>query len=57
MPRLEGGRAFALIKEQDTDNKQEFDDYLARRIGRDRDAWVVELDIADAERFIAELTR
>jgi hypothetical protein len=32
------------------------DDYLARRRTRDPDLWLIELDIADAERFAAETT-
>jgi hypothetical protein len=38
------------------ENKAEIDNYLARRRQRDPDLWVVELDIANAERFAAETT-
>jgi hypothetical protein len=31
-------------------------DFLAKRARFDEDSWVIELDIADAERFIAETT-
>jgi hypothetical protein len=31
-------------------------DFLARRARFDEDSWVLELDIADPERFIAETT-
>jgi hypothetical protein len=34
----------------------EVDDYLARRRARDPDLWLIELDIAQAERFAAETT-
>jgi hypothetical protein len=34
----------------------EIADFLARRARFDEDLWAVELDIADAERFIAETT-
>jgi len=34
----------------------EIADFLARRARFDDDLWAVELDIADAERFIAETT-
>lgn len=34
----------------------EIDDYLARRRARDPDLWLIELDIAQAERFAAEMT-
>lgn len=32
------------------------DSYVERRRARDRDLWLIELDIADAERFAAETT-
>jgi hypothetical protein len=32
-------------------------DFLARRARFDADSWVIELDIAEPERFIAETTR
>ncbi len=54
MPRLDGTREFSLVRTQSIDNPHEFAEYLARRIARDPDCWVVELDIADAERFVAE---
>jgi hypothetical protein len=31
-------------------------DYLARRRRNDPDLWLIELDTADAERFVAEMT-
>jgi hypothetical protein len=34
----------------------EMSDFLARRARFDDDSWLIELDIADAERFIAETT-
>ena len=34
----------------------EISDFLARRARFDEDSWVIELDIADPERFIAETT-
>ncbi|HTM95220.1 MAG TPA: DUF1491 family protein [Croceibacterium sp.] len=52
MPRPDGSRAWTLSRTQDSENPQEFDDYLARRAKQDDDLWIVELDIADAERFI-----
>lgn len=56
MPRLDGTRGYAIIREQNTENKSEFDEYLARRRARDPDCWIVELDVAEAERLIAEVT-
>ena len=57
MPRLDGKRMFEVVREQTTDNKQDFDDYLARRRARDRDIWLIELDVPDAERLVAEFAR
>ena len=52
MPQLDGSRTWALTKEQDAENPAEFSEYLERRKHQDSDLWIVELDIADAERFI-----
>lgn len=57
MPRLDGRRIFEVVRMQASETKGEFDEYLARRTGRDRDIWVVELDIPDAARLIAEFGR
>lgn len=52
MPQLDGSRTFTETKAQNIENTQEFDEYIRRRMSQDPDAWVLELDIADAERFI-----
>lgn len=57
MPRLDGRRIFEVVREQDADNKEDFENYLTRRKGRDSDIWLVELDVADPERLIAEFGR
>lgn len=57
MPRFDGTRQFTLVRTQDPDKKEEFSEYLLRRSARDPDIWIVELDIADAERFVAEFGR
>ena len=54
MPRLDGARIFAVVKKEEIDKKAEFDDYISRRTTRDPDIWLVELDIANPERLIAE---
>lgn len=55
MPQLDGTRAFVQTKIQDPENKQEFSDYLKRRQNQDPDSWIIEVDIDEAERFIALL--
>jgi hypothetical protein len=57
MPRLDGSRAFSLVRSQNIEKDTEFTEYLERRTARDADAWLVELDIPDAERFVAEFGR
>ena len=52
MPMADGTRNWARAKEEDPENKQEFSDYINRRRTQDPDLWVVELDIAEGERFI-----
>ncbi len=53
MPGLDGSRSFVATKREDPENKQDFSDYLARRRQQDPDIWLIEVDIADPERFIA----
>lgn len=53
MPQRDGTRSWTLVREQDIEKPQEFDDYLTKRSRQDKDLWIVELDIADAHRFIA----
>jgi hypothetical protein len=57
LPKADGTRGWALAKAQDTENKGEFESYLTRRIAQDRDLWVVELTIAEGERFVLNLER
>lgn len=57
MPRLDGRRMFEVVREQDPDNTVEFDEYLTRRTARDADVWLVELDVAEPERLVAEFAR
>ena len=53
MPNLDGERKFSLTRSQDSEKPWEFNDYLTKRRHQDSDIWIVELDIADAERFAA----
>ncbi|HEY6815960.1 MAG TPA: DUF1491 family protein [Croceibacterium sp.] len=53
MPQADGTRAWSLSRTQDAENPQEFWDYCDRRRRQDDDLWIVELDIAGGQRFIA----
>src|SRR5688500_3694619 len=53
MPQPDGSRAWTLSRQQEAGNEQEFWDYCDRRKNQDSDLWIVELDVPDAERFIA----
>lgn len=52
MPQADGTRKWALSRSQDSENLQEFWEYCERRGKQDDDLWIVELDIAQGERFI-----
>lgn len=52
MPQLDGSRAWHCAKREDTENNEEFSSYLERRAAQDPDLWLLELDIANGERFI-----
>jgi hypothetical protein len=52
MPQLDGTRQWHLVRMQSTENPQEFNEYLTRRERQDSDLWIIELDIANGERFI-----
>lgn len=52
MPGLDGQRRWHCVKADDPEKPQEFQEYLDRRRRQDGDLWIVELDIAQGERFI-----
>lgn len=54
MPQLDGSPSWTCSKEQDPENKELFNQYLERRKSQDSDLWIVELDIANAERLIGQ---
>lgn len=56
MPRLDGRRGFEVVLERTASESQEFDRYLDRRRSSDQDIWLVELYVANAQRFIAEFS-
>lgn len=51
MPDLDGTRKWHCVMTQDTEKPGEFSEYLDRRAAQDRDIWIIELDVANAERF------
>ncbi|MEO0591766.1 MAG: DUF1491 family protein [Pseudomonadota bacterium] len=55
MPQLDGTRTFVQSKSQAYEKQNEFTEYLARRRSQDPDIWIIEVDIDEAERFIALL--
>ena len=52
MPQADGTRKWTISRTQDPDNPADFHEWYQRRHRQDPDLWVVELDIADGERFI-----
>lgn len=55
LPRLDGVRRFSVVRRRGgEEDAGQFEAYLARRGKSDPDAWVLELDVADAERFVVE---
>jgi hypothetical protein len=50
---MDGGYSWAAVGPAEA---AAIDPYLARRRERDPDLWLIELDIAEAERFAAEMT-
>ena len=53
MPQLDGSRKFSCTREQDDENPREIDEYVGKRRRSDPDCWMIELDIENAERFVA----
>ena len=52
MPDLDGNRKWTCTCEQSFENEREFSEYLEKRGQQDADCWIVDLEIAQAERFI-----
>lgn len=51
---LDGEYRWTPCGPQDVEDAANRDAYIQRRRDRDRDLWLIELDIPDAERFAAE---
>jgi len=56
IPSLDGPSTWQRIWPQDTEKQQDLEAYIERRFRYDPDLWLIELDIADAERLAAEMT-
>ena len=52
MPRPDGVRVWQVTRREDPADPGAFTHYWQRRREQDEDLWVLELDIADAKRFI-----
>ena len=53
---LEGAYRWQVVGPAESSGSADIGDFLARRARFDPDSWLIELDIADPERFIAETT-
>ncbi len=53
---FENGYSWQSVGPAESSSSAEIDAFLAKRARFDEDSWVIELDIADPERFIAETT-
>ncbi|OBX20009.1 hypothetical protein A9995_05585 [Erythrobacter sp. QSSC1-22B] len=55
MPQLDGSRSFEVTNAEDIENPSKIQEYIVRRSTQDPDCWIIELDIDDADRFVASL--
>ena len=53
---LDGAYRWQSVGPGESSGSDEIRDFLAKRVRFDADSWAIELDIAEAERFIAETT-
>ena len=53
---LDGGYQWMSVGPSESAGSDEIRDFLIKRTRFDADLWAIELDIAEAERFIAETT-
>jgi hypothetical protein len=56
MLTLDGGYVWMRVGPSESSSSDEIRDFLAKRTRFDADLWAIELDVAEAERFIAETT-
>ncbi len=52
MPSPDGARVWHCARRDDADAPGAFAEYLDRRRAHDSDLWIIELDVAQGERFI-----
>lgn len=52
LPQVDGTRQWVLARTQDPENPQDFAEFCNRRRAQDRDLWILELDVANAEQLI-----
>lgn len=52
MPQVDGHRHWTCVRESESGNDPYWTAWLTRRAEQDSDLWIIELDIADGERFI-----
>ena len=50
--QADGERVWTCVRQADSSSDPEFSAYVDRRRSQDSDLWIVELDIAQGERFI-----
>jgi hypothetical protein len=50
-PSLDGGSEWQPVTAQITENESEVTNYWQKRVARDPDLWVIELDVASTERL------
>ena len=57
MPQLDGTRPYIAAKRENPEKPSEISEYIEKRHRQDPDLWVIEVDVADAERFIVSRPR
>jgi hypothetical protein len=53
---MDGAYRWAIVGPADAGSEEKLADFLKKRVSFDQDLWLIELDIAQPERFIAETT-
>lgn len=54
---MDGSYRWAAAGPAEGETEAELAEFLKKRVGFDRDLWLIELDIAHPERFVAETTQ